>query len=123
MLYHVSPIQCDPEKSGGRLIDSDWQDSRAGLDFKAGFVTAFNLSAQSLWIISENKKMALKVWNLAGANQTSGGFSASEMTYIVSGGALNSTHSLTGGGLKVSDNCIWLLIHINMLGLAWNHYC
>jgi len=38
--------------------------------------------------------------------------SASEMTYIVSGGALNSTHSLTGGVLL-----FWATVH------SVSHFC
>jgi len=45
-----------------------------------------------------------KVWpDDDGDIQDSQGVSASEMTYIVSGGALNSTHSLIGQMAGVSD--------------------
>jgi len=37
-----------------------------------------------------------EVWHFARSNRTS----ASEMTYIVSSGALNSTHSLTSSGWR-----------------------
>jgi len=51
-------------------------------------------------------------WRMASASAFFRSFSASEMTYIVLGGALNSTHSLAGGGhfehtLFYEDDVMW----------------
>jgi len=74
------------------------------VESKCLFITAGYELAPSLLSAIVNKKMrdeglfmslVIHYWVWIGGVQDSQGVSASEMTYIVSSGALNSTHSLT----------------------------
>jgi len=59
-------------------------------------------------------------------HQISCGVSASEMTYIVSGGALNSTHSLTQSGGRAYLDLPLILILLLPVAVSWStyaHFC